>query len=192
MPRFFKHLLIWTLICGAAAAPSFALGGMMDDTALGMTLGVVLFILGYTFASGSNIARRLYADRRRRRAIQIGFATRVALSMLSALVFLEVGFYFLFPDLLCGAVTAGLAKEVFGRDSGFAFALLATVLQGVALNVVLAVYTLLVYVVCRLAMAPDDASRPQGFEVLPLATPAIPLAETPPRATLPVAAPDRT
>lgn len=178
MPRFLKHLLAWTLICGLSAAPSFALGINLDDTLWGMLVGVAVFIVGYTAFSCTPLAARIYADRRRRRAIKIGYATRLAMSLASAMVFLEVGFFIIMPDVACGVMSVGATSKMLGREEGFLFALSATLLQGTALNLMLGIYTLIVYAICRYCMAPDDACRPQGFEVLPIATPAIPITPT--------------
>lgn len=167
MPKPFVALCWWTLICSLSAAPSFVLGLSFDNAVPGMLAGVATFIASYTLLSCTPFARRLYSNRIWRRTIRVGYGTRMALSLFSGLAL--IGFPFtMLPDMYCGILAVGATNAIVGKDKGFAFAYAATVIEGVLLNIILALFMLVVHAICRRVMSPDGG--PRGFEVIPMAT----------------------
>jgi hypothetical protein len=166
MPRALIALCWWTLICGLSAAPGFVLGLQTDAAVPGMIAGIATFIIGYTLLSCTPFAERLYSNRIWRRTIHIGYGTRMALSIASGLAW--VGFPLpIFLDVWCGLVGIAVSRHLVGDEKGLAFGYLATLVDGVLLNIILAVFMLIVYTICRKVMPPPDGLR--GFDVLPRA-----------------------
>ena len=53
MPTPLRRLLLWTVVCGVSAAPSFVLASHDYDPAA-MALAVCVFILAYTAATSTD------------------------------------------------------------------------------------------------------------------------------------------
>lgn len=145
MPKsFLLRLLIWTAICCISAAPSFfwALQEYPDrEHIIAMGLGVAIFILAYTIITGTAFVQRLHEQPLVRRAVYIGYGTRIAFSVIFPLG--------LALDLACGIVSAFIIGYVFdgppGRPAPFIAILTWTLVQGAVLNVVLLIYMAAVY-----------------------------------------------
>ena len=136
----------WLTVCSLSAIPSFVFGMAVTGGQLAAMLsGILLFAIGYTVADYRTAG---FAWRRRpiiRRTLKIAYGTRIAISLL-----LPLGAYI---DIACGVVSLGLTESLTGEglatfDSASSMSffptLLTTLVQGVLMNVVLAVYALVV------------------------------------------------
>lgn len=166
MPRFVRYFLIWSLVCWAAAAPSFFFGAMIgdgrQDRVLAMAAGVVIFSLVY---AGLACDPRVQALRKKpfvERTIKIGYGIRIAQSFASIIP----GVFIL--DFVCGMVSVSLVGSLSGYTNGprgvehmgFAGFLLTTLVQGLLLNVVLSVMLLVIWGIQKLTMKPPAVDDP--------------------------------
>ena len=153
-------LLRWSLICILSAGPSFYVGLMLGQSAervAGMIVGILLFIIAYTYADIAFLHRKTRESRRLRLALRIGYGIRMGLIVLppaAAVIdipagLLSVGLVNVLP-VVGSAIEAGRG-EPSSVGAAFLATLLATIIQGVLLNVVLGVFTLGVY-----ALIPRD------------------------------------
>jgi hypothetical protein len=131
-------------VCGIAALPSFFWGfAMTGGEITGMLLGIFLFAVGYTLIDFRTAAWPIRQKKTIRRTLRFTYGTRIAISVL-----FPVGGYL---DAICGIFSLGLISSVFGESierldgMGFRLTLLTTIVQGCLLNIVLAVYGLLVF-----------------------------------------------
>ncbi|MFN3192066.1 MAG: hypothetical protein ACE361_16260 [Aureliella sp.] len=150
--------LKWLFVCVVSAAPSFGWGLTIGQTSLGeilgMLAGIAVFVVVYSLSEFTDAVRRMKANTDLRRALRIGYITRIAISIL-----FPVG---LFLDMFVGIfsvriVTVSASALGFmengggdfgaGNDFGFFFA--TTLVQGVFLNCILFAYMLVVYAIIR-------------------------------------------
>lgn len=159
-PAAFRRLVLWTVVCGISAAPSFLWG--QEFNRAGMVAGVAWYILLYTWASGTKTYDRISRRPFIRRTLKIGFGTRLAISIL-----FPIG---MVVDLIPGMISLDLVRAVFHAVLGPApyagqfaspaptrvfddlleFSFFTTLVQGALVNLILFVYMLLVYGVQRL------------------------------------------
>jgi len=152
-----KAAIRWFLICGISAIPSWVLAPG-ETTAFygGMATGVLIFAVGYTFLDVRTRKHPLRQKPEIKMTLAITYGTRIAISLL-----FPVGF---FVDIWCGIVALSATGLFFQSiaiepaEMQFTHALLTTLIQGVLLNAVLAVYGLIVYAGCRAYVANKSAS----------------------------------
>ncbi len=135
----------WLAVCSLSAIPSFVFGMIVTNNQIaGMVVGILIFVVGYSWLDFQTASRPWRRNRRIRRTLRISYGTRIAISIL-----FPIGG---FLDAICGAFTLGITAPLTGvqpgvESIGFFGALLATLVQGCILNVVLGLYALLVYLV---------------------------------------------
>ena len=148
-----RCLLVWTVVCTVSAAPSFVWGlnTVAPSQAIAMLTGVAIFIAGYTLADFLTQHASWRQSPTTRLTLKIGYATRIAISIL-------------FPvggtlDLICGSFSIGLSQQLFatalpGEFGGgnadsldFLGTLTITLIQGCVLNLVLTAYMLVVFTI---------------------------------------------
>ena len=141
---FTSRLLVWTVICCISAVPSFYWAAQefrQQEHIVAMLLGVAIFILTYTFISGTAYAQRLHQRPLVRRTLYVGYGTRIVLSILFPVA--------LALDFACGIVSGVVIGVVFeglpGGIESFVAILAWTLVQGTVLNVVLLFYMMVVY-----------------------------------------------
>ena len=144
-PPLWQTSIRWVSICTLSAVPSFFLGFSVTSGEIsGMVTGIAIFSGIYVI-----LDRVTYANPRRhepmlRSTLRITYGIRMAVSTV-----VPVG---LLPDMICGTFTMGLTQMVVGKrlsskdeGLGFAFAVIATLIQGVLMNLVLAVVACVIY-----------------------------------------------
>lgn len=125
----------WTLVCGLAAAPSFVMGFMLTGgQVLGMLLGVLIFIVLYTWAD----LRTASSAWRQKHVVRRTLVTTYSIRMLMTVIF-PVGAY---VDTISGFFAAATIGAVSGTavqpdEFGFGLTLLTTLVQGCYLNAIL-------------------------------------------------------
>ncbi|MEM1209409.1 MAG: hypothetical protein AAGI54_09090 [Planctomycetota bacterium] len=157
-----KAIGLWCVVVAASAAPSFAMGTLMQNAdpvgVLAMCLGLVLIIAGYVRWTVSAWGRRLRRLPFIMLTAYIGYGTRIALSMIAAT---GIG---AFPDMLVGVVvgltldsvlSAGFSLSQWNDSAAsglvhFAAILVWTLLTALAWNLILGVYMLALYGLQRL------------------------------------------
>ncbi|MEX0744655.1 MAG: hypothetical protein WD118_03560 [Phycisphaeraceae bacterium] len=159
--RVIWNLILWTFVCGLAAVPSFVFATEGDFNHAGMVVGVVIFIIAYTLVASTDRVQRLKAQPALRYTFYTGYGTRLAVSVLFVIGIVAgdnwVAFLFLLPalflDMLPGVLSSGVSAAVVGgmaaRGGGFVRTLLQTLVQGAFLNIILAVYMLIVFAIVR-------------------------------------------
>lgn len=150
MPNPLRQLLIWTTVCGIAAAPSFFIAAdeFHDPLQIMAMLGAVAcFIVGYTMISCT-----AWAIRFRRRpfvltTFKIGYGTRLAISLLCVLaLFPREAPFALIPDLYLGIISLSLVREFTDAQVHTATQIfLTTMVEGTLWNIVLMVYMSIIY-----------------------------------------------
>jgi hypothetical protein len=145
---WYVRLGLWTLVCGGSAAPSFVFGAMAYEepaSIAAMLLGVLTFILGYTWITGTPWALRFRGSRAFvNRTLRIGYITRLLLSLAIP--------YGTYVDIYCGMLSISI---VMGRVQDHAQPVqvyIITLVQGVILNLMLLVYMLLIWGVQRILL----------------------------------------
>ena len=145
----------WLLICVVSAGPSFfwglAIGEQQWSAVLGMILGVLTFTVAYIVFECLPFTQRIMRDRHLKLAAQIGYGTRMGISIL-----FPIG---LSIDMLVGLAAIGTAQAVTGQvaetqSTSVLWFYGTTLLQGVYLNIILFVYMLFVYALVRLFSRP--------------------------------------
>jgi len=140
----------WTLVCGLSAAPSFFWGCTLHhgtEHISAMLCGIGIFVLAYTALECSDVYRQVISAPYVRRTLQIGYGTRLLLSLLFPL---GLGL-----DVFLGLIAVGLVQATMSVPYGagqasavpFGVVLLTTLVQGVLLNLVLVAYMALVFAV---------------------------------------------
>ncbi len=163
-----KSIFKWLLICAISGGPSFYfglfVGGLRPAAIFAMIAGIATFAAFYVYLESRESVRRKIADRRIRRALWIGYGTRIVLSIipLAALV-----------DMWCGVISVGLCDAIFGGGGNLMQSLdrldapaeqlatipftaqiyFTTLVQGVLLNIILGAYTLIVLAICYSTMS---------------------------------------
>lgn len=146
-------LMIWALVCTVSAAPSFiwGLNTIATDQAIAMLIGVSIFIAGYTLLDFLTQDYRWRQSPTTRLTLKFGYATRMIIS-----VIIPVGgtldvvcgvFSVQLSQLILPAAIAGNWEQMESDSVGFLGALVITLVQGCLLNLVLAAYMLVVFVV---------------------------------------------
>lgn len=154
-PSLSRAAIRWLTVCSLSAIPSFLFGmAATGGQIAAMAVGILLFAAGYTVA---DYRTAHFAWRRRRitrRTLKIAYGTRIVISLL-----LPLGAY---VDIACGVIALGLTESVTGEglttfDSAnrmsFFPTLLTTLVQGVLMNIVLAVYALVILGIQALVIA---------------------------------------
>ena len=142
-----KVFLKWLVICSVSAAPSFVIAlmlardGVWDEIA-GMSLGIMVFVLSYTYLELRPEVQRLLSDPRKRLTAKIGYGIRIGMSIL-----FPVGFYL---DMIVGFVSVAITTSFLQGGSpdefgGFPWHFSTTIVQGILLNIVLLTLMLLIY-----------------------------------------------
>ncbi|QEG24628.1 hypothetical protein [Mariniblastus fucicola] len=152
-----KSLVRWLVICIVSAAPSFFWGmALADDYAIqsvAMLLGILTFVALYVFIESREWTRRKLTNRSIRLAVNIGYISRIVISVIYPVAMIL--------DMICGMFSVGLVSELFGYGFGLetryeeteivawpymlVWFYFTTLVQGVFLNIVLGGYTMLVY-----------------------------------------------
>lgn len=147
-----KAAIRWFLICGISAIPSWLLAAGETTAAIsGMTTGILIFAVGYTFFDVWTRTHPLRQKPEIKATLAITYGTRIAISLL-----FPIGF---FADIWCGIIAltiTGIFFETGDLDVSkmeFASTLMTTLIQGCLLNCVLAVYGLIVYAFCSAYIA---------------------------------------
>ncbi|HEX8913919.1 MAG TPA: hypothetical protein VF796_16340 [Humisphaera sp.] len=152
-------LLLWTGVCGAAAAPSFYIASDVGYRKGGMVAGIALFVLAYTIVTSRDaFVARWRRERALRVACYVGYGLRTVLGLA-----LPVG---MIIDLFPGLVSTEVARWIGMGGTTFFPTLATTVIHGVLLNVIVGTVVGLLFGVLRPALRPEDSA--QGFPVLPL------------------------
>lgn len=149
------RFLVWSFVCGMSAGPSFVWALSADYTSdeqiLAMLLGILMFILAYTWVTGTEPVRALRRRRRPRAALTTGYVTRIAIT-----IAFPVGMY---VDLWFGMIAVSFVDALPFRDpEGFAGTLLTTLVEGAIMNVALCMYMLVVLSILMIFMEPDPPS----------------------------------
>ncbi len=139
--RLFSRFVLWTLVCGVSAAPSY-IWASTEFNRPAMVCGVAVYILLYTAVSMTATVARLETRPFVRRTLRIGYITRLVISIV-----FPVG---MAVDLFPGLLSYTLVGAFLGERRDFAFTFLTTLVQGVFVNIVLGVYMLIVYGVQRI------------------------------------------
>ena len=148
-PSLNRLILRWTIVCSIAAGPSFFIGYDVSKQRISaMSLGVILFIAIYVLV---DLYTRRWQWRQNviaRRILIFCYATRIAIS-----VIFPIG---MMVDIFAGLVSVTIIGEssiVNHNDGGvalpmsFATTLMLTMVQGFVLNLVLAVWGLIAFLV---------------------------------------------
>ncbi|MDX9975465.1 MAG: hypothetical protein RBU21_20940 [FCB group bacterium] len=136
-----ERLVKWSLLCSIIAIPSFIWASREYDWRA-MVCGVGIFVVVYTIVDGTPFVWRLRQAPFVRRTFYIGYMTRVAVSAV-----FPVG---LALDVFPGILSTSAVEALVENGRGFAGTLLTTIVQGVLLNYILAIYMLIVYGIQRL------------------------------------------
>jgi hypothetical protein len=154
----FRLLVLWTIVCGTSAIPSFLIAQDEGHDVAAMVSGVGLFIVAYTVVSSLPVVQRIKGWPHIRTTLIIGYSVRVGVS-----VFFPAGFAI---DLLPGMMAVGFAESLGLAPRGFAGTLVATLVQGILLNILLGIFMAAVYAILRATRTPPDALQPRGCEVI--------------------------
>ena len=144
----------WLLVCSVSAVPSFYLGTEVSEGQFAaMVLGVLIFAVAYTFLDCKTASSPVRQKRLVSITLRLVYATRMLITVL-----FPVG---LFVDMVCGILSVGCTEVIFGSSAiqTFPGALFTTLIQGVILNLVLALYGLLVVGVVMLCVPCIKATR---------------------------------
>jgi hypothetical protein len=131
-----RRALLWTVICGVSAIPSF-MWAYREFNPWAMVTGIALFIAAYTFSTSTPAFLRFREKPFVRRTLYIGYGTRLIVAII-----LPVGAAIdLWPGLLSINIVSRLTPfSVVGDFDEFIFTLLTTIVQGTILNAIMSVY----------------------------------------------------
>lgn len=139
-PASLKRAAIrWFLVCSISAVPSFYLGSEASQGQFAaMTLGVLIFASGYTILDHKTALKKFRQNRLISITLRSVYVTRMLLTL-----FFPIGMGI---DMVCGIFSVGCTESLFGATAirTFPGALFTTLTQGVLLNLVLAIYGVLV------------------------------------------------
>lgn len=167
-PIFHRALLRWMLVCAVIAAPSFYFGLMFGTDAArisAMFTGILVYAIAYACAEIYWARPYLVRNPRLRRTVQIGYGSRVAISILFPVAILV--------DVPCGMISvdvvrsfAGIGvqmesmnKAAPGSLSAFAAILLTTLVQGALMHVLLFGYMGIVHTIQMLAGSSSSTTQ---------------------------------
>lgn len=168
-----RRCWLWFMVVGISAVPSFiwAHGGY-DRGA--MLLGIFMFAIGMCMYSSSNNFYRLSRKPFMRRTLYIGYGARIFISIV-----VPIG---AFADLYPGMISLMIVDDGLGLDpdNTFTGTLVTTLVQGTFLNIILALFMSIIWVVqasfmtapvicedgCKncgydLSMTPQDSACPE-------------------------------
>ena len=145
-----KTIWRWSIVCTISAIPSFFWGFMITSgQILGMLAGIATFIGIYIILDYQTAETRIRQIRTVRRTLWITYVTRVTISIIFPIAF--------YLDIACGMLVVGLMESLGvnfdigsgggGTPAGFVGVYVTTILQGISMNIVLAAYGALVYLV---------------------------------------------
>lgn len=179
--RLPKQLVIWITICVVAALPSLFLGSFVVDGhpagMLGMFTGIALWTVAYALAGSTPFAARLERKPFVKRSIRIGYGIRIAQSLL-VLVPPVIA-----VDMLLGMLSIGATKffmggfdpsHGYGQGSApgslvYLYALIATLVQGLFLNIIMAVLLGVIYGIqrkfCKLPAPAHEICAGCGYDL---------------------------
>ncbi len=149
VPDLHQRVTLWTAVCGISSIPSFTwakMSGPADFDTVAMLTGIVVVIIIYVWATGTQVVVRLQARPRAARAFRIGYLVRL---FLSSLFPLGMGVDMI-PGLLSVLTVETLSRGVLQQSGGiasFPITLCITLLQGLFLNLIGFVFMGLVYLV---------------------------------------------
>ncbi len=142
-PELSQRIVLWTVVCGVSAAPSFIWAWNASPPNLGfdvaaMLTGIAIVTIAYIWATGTQFVVLLQARPRAARAFRIGYLFRL---FLSALFPLGMGVD-LIPGVISASIVDGLSggsiarAERLGMPVSFPATLVITLLQGLFLNLI--------------------------------------------------------
>lgn len=143
--HFFRHLLVWTVVCSISATPSFLLA-MGEHEPAPMLCGVALFILAYTLVTSSSAFGRFRHRPCVNTTLWVGYTVRMLLTLVFPISF--------FVDVPLGIASISFVESVGLRTDSFARTFFITCIQGTLLNLALMIFMLCVYALLRLFPAP--------------------------------------
>ncbi|NLE60502.1 MAG: hypothetical protein GX616_19325, partial [Planctomycetes bacterium] len=131
VPDLHQRVMLWTAICSISSIPSFVWAKMSagDFDTIAMITGIVVVIIIYVWATGTQAVVRLQARPRAARAFRIGYLVRL---FLSSLFPLGMGVDMI-PGLLSVLTVETLSRGVLQQSGGiasFPITLCITLLQG--------------------------------------------------------------
>ena len=163
LQRVPRNLLIWSTVCILSAAPSYYFGALLaggqPEAVAAMAVGVLVFILLYTAAASTDFAQRLKQQPFVARTIKIGYGIRIAQSLLSIVTPLT------FVDIICGGISLRIVGVTARPTTTTEFTdfLLATLIQGVLLNLIIAPQLAIIYGIQRLVCKPSPPPDPTAI-----------------------------
>lgn len=162
--RFIVGLIGWGVVCSIAAIPSFVIATDNNFDQAGMGAGVLVFVVIYAAISSTEpFRRRWQTDRAFAHTVVVGYSLRL---LVSAIV--PVG---MFLDMFPGMIAVDIVGAMDFPRTAFVVAFLTTLVQGFLLNVILAMFMGMLYVVIKPFVRRPEQQR-RGFMVIqPDATP---------------------
>jgi len=136
LERLPAQFFLACVICCVTAVPSFLWASHEYDT-IAMCLGVGLYVVAYLVVWQLLPDQSFFSKYRIARTIRIGYAVRLMLSVI-------------FPagmavDLIPGMISCSVVDKLFGKSNDAYHTLMITLVQGVLLHVVLALFMLVLY-----------------------------------------------
>lgn len=162
LPKLSNVIAKWLFVCVCAAAPSFFIGGNMGGwrfpAVLGMVIGVLIFVAGYTALEFTAVIQQKMTNPVSRRAAWIAYLTRVGISIVYPIGAIA--------DIFPGAFAVGISSAITGIQGGIGGAqhqasgvspwvecfqfTFTTIVQGILLNLVLFAFMGIAWVFCNL------------------------------------------
>jgi predicted Zn-ribbon and HTH transcriptional regulator len=156
-----RRLLLWTVVCGISAAPSFYWAMADQFDVLAMVTGVVVFIFALTALTST---RRFMRFRDRpfvRRTLYIGYGLRVLVSLI-----FPAG---LMLDMVPGLFSISAVQALGVPEKSYVGTLMITLVQGSILNAILSVLMMLMWgaqrLVFRVPASPEHACTKCGYDL---------------------------
>lgn len=167
-----RRFTLWLAVCGASAAPSFAIASMDRANRAGMIVGVLLFVLAYTTFTSTPRFQGFYEKPHIRQTLRFGYGVRLLASAVAAIgaVAPDSLAWLMLPDFFCGMLSVVAGSVLTGRTGAesirtFEGALLVTCVQGALLNVIVFLLMLCFYATRRHVARRKER---RGFEVIPV------------------------
>ena len=131
-------------ICGISAIPSFVIAySQANSPALALLTGVALFAIGYTALDYSTAKTAIRRNKTFSRTLKITYGTRILITVLFPVA--------LYLDVICGFFSVAASEFLFGSNNAaletFVGVVFTVILQGIAMNIVLACYALVVHLI---------------------------------------------
>jgi hypothetical protein len=157
--KLLQRLSLWTTICTISAIPSFYFASHERFDQRAMACGVAVFAVICTISSCTHAFERIHDLAHVKATLYVGYLTRLGMS-----VILPLGGS---ADLIPGVLSLTLVSKASISPRSFIGTFMATIIQGVFLNILLFLFMAIVYVLIRLAAhfkgTPQEA---RGFEVV--------------------------